>query len=74
MNHPCFNILLDIIIAHVYDIFLGPVNAILSWKVWAPIAKLNYTAYLVHPNVIRFLNSQRRTPLHFDYISMVSSR
>ncbi|XP_045156182.2 nose resistant to fluoxetine protein 6-like [Mercenaria mercenaria] len=30
----------------------GPVKDILSWKVWAPLGRLTYAAYLVHPLVM----------------------
>ncbi|XP_060083819.1 nose resistant to fluoxetine protein 6-like [Ylistrum balloti] len=30
----------------------GPVNNILSWKLWAPLGRLTYCAYLVHPVII----------------------
>ncbi|XP_077984529.1 nose resistant to fluoxetine protein 6-like [Glandiceps talaboti] len=30
----------------------GPVNTLLSWKLWLPLARLNYSAYLVHLGLI----------------------
>ncbi|XP_006815119.2 nose resistant to fluoxetine protein 6-like [Saccoglossus kowalevskii] len=30
----------------------GPVNTILSWRIWLPLARMNYCAYLVHLVVI----------------------
>jgi peptidoglycan/LPS O-acetylase OafA/YrhL len=30
----------------------GIVNSILSWPIWAPLARLNYSAYLIHFMVI----------------------
>ena len=52
---------------------LGPVNAILSWKIWTPLAKLSYTAYLIHPSIIFFYHDNRKVHLHYDDITMVSN-
>ena len=48
--------------------FLGPVNTILSWGVWAPLGRLTYCAYLVHPIVIfNFLLSRKELVPYSDY-------
>ena len=42
----------------------GPVNTILSWPIWAPMGRLTYGAYLVHPMIIFLYYFNLYTPLH----------
>ena len=49
----------------------GPVNSILSWPIWAPLGRLTYGAYLVHPIVIYVYNLNLMTPLHFTDLTMI---
>ncbi|XP_053395822.1 nose resistant to fluoxetine protein 6-like [Mercenaria mercenaria] len=49
----------------------GPVNDILSWKIWAPLGRLTYAAYLVHPIVMMTYNFNGLQPLHFSDLTMV---
>ncbi|CAC5415930.1 unnamed protein product [Mytilus coruscus] len=56
----------------------GPVNTILSWKVWAPLGRLTYCAYIVHPAVIFYFGLTMEKTLHYtdlvfvqQYISLV---
>ena len=51
----------------------GPVTAILSWKIWTPLAKISYTAYLIHPFVIFSYNDIRKVHFHYDDITLVSN-
>jgi peptidoglycan/LPS O-acetylase OafA/YrhL len=37
----------------------GVVNSMLSWYIWDPIAKLTYSAYLIHPFLIRVVYYNR---------------
>lgn len=47
------------------------VKDILSWKIWAPLGRLTYAAYLVHPIVIYTYNLNLRTPLYFSDLTMI---
>ncbi|XP_076108428.1 nose resistant to fluoxetine protein 6-like isoform X4 [Mytilus galloprovincialis] len=56
----------------------GPVNTFLSWKVWAPLGRLTYCAYIVHPAVIFYFGLTMEKTLHYtdlvfvqQYISLV---
>ena len=49
----------------------GLVNDILSWSVWAPLGRLTFGAYLVHPIVIGFYYFNLLTPLHFTDLTMI---
>ncbi|GFU10851.1 uncharacterized protein TNCV_3278701 [Trichonephila clavipes] len=47
------------------------VNAILSWKVWIPLSRLTFCAYLVHP-IVEFVyyNSVKRL-FEFSHITVI---
>jgi peptidoglycan/LPS O-acetylase OafA/YrhL len=49
----------------------GPVSDILSWKIWAPLGRLTYAAYLVHPLIMMTYNFNALQPLHFSDLFMV---
>lgn len=49
----------------------GPVNSILSWPIWAPLGRLTFGAYLVHPIVIFVYYMNLVTPLHFTDLTMI---
>ncbi|XP_053380676.1 nose resistant to fluoxetine protein 6-like [Mercenaria mercenaria] len=49
----------------------GPVKDILSWKIWAPLGRLTYAAYLVHPIIICTYYFSMFQPLHFSDLTMV---
>ena len=49
----------------------GPVNSILSWPIWAPLGRLTFGAYLVHPIVIYVYYFNLMTPLHFTDLTMI---
>ena len=42
-------------------VILGWVNKFLSWKVFIPLSRLTYCAYLVHPCVMMFMYQSRET-------------
>ncbi|XP_072014772.1 nose resistant to fluoxetine protein 6-like [Amphiura filiformis] len=42
----------------------GPVNSILGWSAFAPLAKLAYCAYLLHPIVMNVYYMSAVTPFH----------
>lgn len=50
----------------------GAINDILSWKIWAPLGRLTYAAYLVHPIVIFTYYLSLPKAIHFSDIEMVS--
>ena len=49
----------------------GPVRDILSWKIWAPLGRLTYAAYLVHPIIIYTYYFNMLQPLHFSDQTMI---
>ncbi len=51
---------------------LGPVNVILSWEGWLPLARLSYVGYLLHPIIILTTNYTLKKQLYFTTWTMVS--
>ena len=49
----------------------GPVNSILSWKMWAPLGRLTFAAYLVHPIIMITYNVTLMTPIHFTDLTLI---
>lgn len=49
----------------------GPVNNILSWKIWAPLGRLTYCAYLVHPIVMMLYIYSMKTAFFIDDTIMI---
>ena len=50
----------------------GWVTQILSWKIWAPLGRLTYAAYLIHPMVLFCYYLNRLQPVHFSDWEMVN--
>ncbi|KAL5011613.1 hypothetical protein ScPMuIL_010164 [Solemya velum] len=49
----------------------GFINTFLSWKVFVPLARLTYCAYLVHPCIIAYFSARQRTTTYYTDIDMV---
>ena len=43
----------------------GIVNDFLSWKIFIPLSRLTYAAYLVHLNYIYMYYGHARTPIYY---------
>ena len=46
--------------------FLGFINTILSWKVFIPLGRLTYCAYLVHPIIQYYYYGSRKELQYWD--------
>jgi peptidoglycan/LPS O-acetylase OafA/YrhL len=44
----------------------GIVNQILSWPIWSPFARLNYSAFLVHPTILYIFIFNRTIPFYYQ--------
>lgn len=51
----------------------GPVDALLSWRPFGPLARLSYCVYLSHYAVIMVSHGLRRTPGYFSTFLTVSA-
>ena len=49
----------------------GPVNWFLSWKIWAPLGRLTYAAYIVHPIILVCYQLNLLTSLHFTDLTLI---
>ena len=45
----------------------GPINSILSWPAWIPLARLSYCIYLVHMDVIAYFTSIITFTVYFSH-------
>jgi peptidoglycan/LPS O-acetylase OafA/YrhL len=44
----------------------GIVNKILSWPVWTPLARLNYSCYLVHSTILFIIIYNQTMPFYYQ--------
>lgn len=44
----------------------GFINKILSWTIWTPLARLNYSAYLIHSTILTTSISNQIMPTYFQ--------
>lgn len=50
----------------------GVINKLLSLKIWIPLSRLSYCAYLLNPFIINSLYVHSETVVHFDLLPAVS--
>lgn len=48
----------------------GVVNSILSWPIWVPLSRINYSAFLIHILVIMTFNATQEHLLHLQDLNM----
>lgn len=44
----------------------GPINCLLSFPLWQPLARLSFISFLIHPTVFQFMDTNMK---HGDYLS-----
>ncbi|XP_033118039.1 nose resistant to fluoxetine protein 6-like [Anneissia japonica] len=49
----------------------GPVNSLLSWSAWIPLARISYCAYLLHPIIMFVFYFSLSTTVYFSDLLMV---
>ena len=49
----------------------GFLTKFLSWKLWIPLSRLTYSAYLVHPILIHGYYQAYQTAMHFTELIVV---
>lgn len=52
----------------------GPLSTFLSLKVWTPLSRLTYCAYLVHPLIIAIFYGSRHQTFDYSFYLIVSLR
>lgn len=50
----------------------GFVNRILSWPIWLPFARLNYSCYLIHSTVLLVFIFSQKVPTYFDGHTLIN--
>lgn len=51
----------------------GIVNRILSWSIWSPLARLNYSAYLIHTTIIFVTLLNQRIPTYYNPLTVINT-
>ena len=69
-NRFAWSVGVAIIIFACHNGYGGYINSFLSMKIWMPLAKLNYNAYLVHFMVKSIVYGQTQTATHMTDITM----
>ncbi|CAF0871536.1 unnamed protein product [Brachionus calyciflorus] len=49
----------------------GIVNKILSWSIWVPLSRVNYSAFLIHILVMMVFNANQEHLIHFQDSNMM---
>ena len=49
----------------------GPVDSLLSWRFWAPLSRITFGAYLLHPTIIYTIYTSSNVQDHFSYMQWV---
>ena len=49
----------------------GIVNRVLTWKIWLPLSRLTYSAYLIHLTVIFYFNTTQQHLFHWQNSTLV---
>uniref|UniRef100_A0A8R1DYJ6 NRF domain-containing protein n=1 Tax=Caenorhabditis japonica TaxID=281687 RepID=A0A8R1DYJ6_CAEJA len=50
----------------------GPIDTVLSWRLFVPLSKITFCAYLLHPIMLQIYNLSRPQPFHFTtFIQMI---
>ena len=62
--------ILKIEILNLFNFISGFVSGILSWKLFMPLGRLCYAAYLINFNLIKVYSSSMRTPIFFNEFEM----
>ena len=67
-----YSIGIALIIYACHNGFGGIINSFLSWSFWAPLSRLTFMAYLIHPNVLDVMyGTMRFRFIYTDWILML---
>mgnify|MGYP001804370104 CR=1 FL=1 len=50
----------------------GPIGEVLNWSGWAPLSRLTYAAYLIHPIVMEVYFKNMFQLIYFEHFTLVS--
>jgi hypothetical protein len=57
-----------------HSMFAGPINAFLSWRLFVPLSRLTYSAYLCHYVVLLYNSGSSRAPGYLSDYTVVSTQ
>ena len=63
---------LALIVFACHNGYGGFINTFLSMKMWTPLSRMTFNAYLVHPVVLTIMYGQLQTTIHYTDITMAS--
>ena len=50
----------------------GLINTFLSMKIWTPLSRLTFNAYLVHPLILTIIYGQLEKPIHYTDVTLAT--
>lgn len=71
LSHTAWALAISWIIVSCVTGYGGPVNSILSLKVFAPLSRLSYCAYLIHPLIMLSTMAHMDGPIHLQRDTMI---
>ncbi|KYN18520.1 Nose resistant to fluoxetine protein 6 [Trachymyrmex cornetzi] len=51
----------------------GIIKELLSWKIWIPLSRLTYCAYLINPVIIRSISLNSETSVHSEFLPTITT-
>lgn len=71
LSHTAWALAISWVVISCVTGYGGPVNAILSSKMFAPLSRLTYCAYLVHPLIMLSAMAHMDGPIHLQRDTMI---
>lgn len=53
-------------------LFIGIIKQVLSFKIWIPLSRLTYCAYLLNPFIIHAIRLHDESSVHVEFLSIVN--
>lgn len=69
-SRPAWGVGLALLVFACHNGYGGLINTFLSMKIWTPLSRMTFNAYLVHPIVIFVIYNQLQTSIHLTDITM----
>lgn len=73
LSRPCWSIAIGWLLVLCSTNHGRIVNQILSWSIWSPLARLNYSAYLIHTTIIFVSLLNQRSPTYYSPSTLINT-